>query len=311
MLAFLRSTKCCLCGGRDCRGDAGVVEEGLHGDAEALVVAVDAGPVRGLASPAGAADPGQDGGDDLVAEGEQGGDGAGRLGRDVVAAGPAGLGGEVLAAELAQVVGGLPGGVAAVVGQGADLGGMLGDGESVWRGGQGQRGRQGGADPGPVEVDAGGAGGAEPGGQWQVVEGGAGDEGDVGAVECGGEPAGDAGEAGDDLGEVADAAAAAQFPGVADGGFEAQDVFALGAGLALEQPEADPEPGQAVLGVLDHDLLRGRAGRPVAVRPVLQAEQGPQGGDVQPGPGPVEDPVKQVFHLSAGPDSRLRLYSAW
>src|SRR6266567_6040421 len=115
MLAFLRSTKCSLCGGWDCRRDAEVVEEGLHAGAEALVVAVDAGPVRGLASPAGAADPGQDRGDDLVAEGEQGGDGAGRLGRDVVAVGPAGLGGEAVAAELAQVVGGLPGGVGAVV----------------------------------------------------------------------------------------------------------------------------------------------------------------------------------------------------
>src|SRR5260370_35115592 len=78
----------------------------------------------------------------------------------------------------------------------------------------------------------------------------------------------------DDLGEVVDAAAAAQLPGVVHGGLEAQDVLALGVGLALEQPEADAEPGQAVLGVLDHDLLRGRAGRPVVMRPVVQAEQG-------------------------------------
>ena len=110
---------------------------------------------------------------------------------------------------------------------------------------------------------------------------------------------------GDDLGEVVDAAAAAQLPGVVHGGFEAQDVLALGVGLALEQPEADPEPGQAVLGVLDHDLLRGRAGRPVVMRPVLQAEQGPQGRDVQPGPGPVDNPVKQVFHLSAGAEQQV------
>jgi len=51
---------------------------------------------------------------------------------------------------------------------------------------------------GLVEVDAGGAGGAKPGGQRQVVEEAVGDEGDVGAVECGGEPAGDAGQPGDD-----------------------------------------------------------------------------------------------------------------
>jgi hypothetical protein len=97
MLAFLRSTNCCLCGCCDGR-DAEVVEEGLHAGAEGFVVAVDGSPVGGLASYAGAADPGQDGGDDLVAEGEQGGDGAGGVGRDVVAAGAAGFGGQALAA---------------------------------------------------------------------------------------------------------------------------------------------------------------------------------------------------------------------
>src|SRR5258708_24500048 len=89
MLAFLRSTKCCLCGGW--WSDAEVAEERLHADAEGLVVAVDGGPVRWHASAARAAHAREDGGDDLVAEGEQGGDGAGRLGRGVVAAdaGPA------------------------------------------------------------------------------------------------------------------------------------------------------------------------------------------------------------------------------
>ena len=61
-------------------------------------------------------------------------------GGDVVAAGPAGLGDEALAAELAQVVGGLPGGVAVVAGHRADPGGVLGDGEAARRGGQGERG---------------------------------------------------------------------------------------------------------------------------------------------------------------------------
>src|SRR5260221_5337778 len=87
MLAFLRSTKCCLCGGW--WSDAEVAEERLHADAEGLVVAVDGGPVRWHASAARAAHAREDGGDDLVAEGEQGGDGAGRLGRGVVAAGAA------------------------------------------------------------------------------------------------------------------------------------------------------------------------------------------------------------------------------
>jgi hypothetical protein len=80
------------------------VEEGLHADAEGLVVAVHAGPGGGLASHAGAADPGEDRGDDLVAEGEQGGDGAGGAGRDVVAAGAAGLDGEVLATQFGLLI---------------------------------------------------------------------------------------------------------------------------------------------------------------------------------------------------------------
>ena len=56
----------------------------------------------GLASAARAAHAREDRGDDLVAEGEQGGDSAGRLGRGVVAAGCAWLEGEALAAELAH-----------------------------------------------------------------------------------------------------------------------------------------------------------------------------------------------------------------
>src|SRR5260370_22131842 len=96
MLAFLRSTKCWLCG--CCGGcDAEVAEQGLHAEAEALVVTVDRGPVRGLAAHAGGADSGDDRGDDLVAEDEQRGDGAGGVERDVVAARAAGFDGEVFA----------------------------------------------------------------------------------------------------------------------------------------------------------------------------------------------------------------------
>jgi hypothetical protein len=80
------------------RVDAEVVEESLHLGAESLVVAVDGCPGGGFTSAAGAADACEDRGDDVVAEGEQGGDGAGCLGRGVVAAGAAGLVDEVLAA---------------------------------------------------------------------------------------------------------------------------------------------------------------------------------------------------------------------
>ena len=48
----------------------------MHIDADSFAATVDAGPVRGFASHAGAAHRGEDWGDDLVAEGEQGGDGA-------------------------------------------------------------------------------------------------------------------------------------------------------------------------------------------------------------------------------------------
>jgi hypothetical protein len=76
----------------------------------------------------------------VVAEGEQRGDGAGGLRRDVVAAGPAGFVDEVLAAELAQVVSGLPGGVAFLAGDLPDAGGVLSDGEPARCRGQGERG---------------------------------------------------------------------------------------------------------------------------------------------------------------------------
>ncbi|HUY50305.1 MAG TPA: hypothetical protein VMV92_32130 [Streptosporangiaceae bacterium] len=52
-------------------------EERLHADAQALVVAVDGCPCLGFASDARAADAGQDRCNDVVAEGEQRGDGAG------------------------------------------------------------------------------------------------------------------------------------------------------------------------------------------------------------------------------------------
>jgi len=81
---------------------------------------------------------------------------------------------------------------------------------------------------GLVQVHAADPGSAEPGGQRQLVQGTVGEEADVGAVQGGGEPLGHAGEAGDDLGEVLQAAAAAQFPGVVHGGLQAQDVLALG-----------------------------------------------------------------------------------
>jgi hypothetical protein len=64
-----RSTIRCRCGG--CLGcDAEVVEQGLHFAAEGFVVAVDGGPVLRRAALSWGSDAGDQGADDLVAEGE-------------------------------------------------------------------------------------------------------------------------------------------------------------------------------------------------------------------------------------------------
>src|SRR4051794_37390302 len=82
--------------------DGEVVEEFLHGDAELLVVAVDGGPVRRFAALAWAADTGEDGGDDLVAQGDEADQYAGGVGWDPVAVGASDLVDEVFGAEFAQ-----------------------------------------------------------------------------------------------------------------------------------------------------------------------------------------------------------------
>ena len=108
------------------------MKQGLHVASEGFVVTVDLGPGCWWASSAGRADSSEERRDDLLAEGQQRHHAAGRLGRDLVAAGPAGLDDEALAAELPKVVGGLPGAVTAVVlaGQGLNLVGELRDGEA-------------------------------------------------------------------------------------------------------------------------------------------------------------------------------------
>ena len=124
-------------------------------------------------------------------------------GGDLVAPRAAGLDGEALAAELAQVVGGLADRCRALLPViGADLGGEVRDGEAAGRGGEGGRGGEHGPDPRLVQVDAAGAGGAGPGGQRQLVEDAVGDEPGVDAVQHGAEPFGHAGQPGDDLGEL-------------------------------------------------------------------------------------------------------------
>src|SRR5262249_53264207 len=67
----------------------------------------------------------------------------------------------------------------------------------------------------------------------------------------------------------------------------------------------DPEPAQPVPWLLDHDLLRRRAVLAVTVRPVLQAEDGPDRRDAPPGPGPVQHPVERGLHLRAGGEQQV------
>jgi len=115
------STIYCLCG-----GDSEVGEESAHPDAEGVVVAVDSG--SGFRWPAWrwAAEAGEDRRDDLVAEGGDARNDAGRFRADAVTAGASGLLDEIFAAEFPQIVGGLPDGVV-VLGLPGEIAGFLGE----------------------------------------------------------------------------------------------------------------------------------------------------------------------------------------
>ena len=139
------------------------MEEGLHVDAQGFVVAVDAGPVGGFAAHPGAADAGQDGCDDVVAQCQESGDGAGCWCGDLVAVGSTGFDDEFFTAEFAQVVGGVTNGVVGVPGDRVHPGGHVGDGEAARRGDQGEYCAQRGAGPWFVQVDSADAGGADLG----------------------------------------------------------------------------------------------------------------------------------------------------
>ena len=178
-------------------------------------------------------------------------------GPDEVAAGAAGFAGQVLAAKLAQVVGGVTGGVAGLSGHGADLGGEVGDGEAA--GGDGQR--EGGGEHGPgaglVDIDAADAGAAELGGSGQGIEQAVGDEADIDAVQCRAELLHHLLQAGDDGRELVQGAAAAQVLGVVGDAFEPQDAFAFGIAPQGQVPEVDLELGQVIRRCLDRDLQPG------------------------------------------------------
>ena len=171
----------------------------------------------------------------------------------------------------------------------------LGDGEAAGARGQRERGGQGGPDPGLVQVDAADAGGAEP----------ATGSGSSSSMPSGRNPMSAQSSV------VANRSAMPASRAMISGKFSrlrrqrslwccARWPRSAGRARLWCRPSAVSSPKrtlnqrQAVPRFLDHDCLRGRAGCPVAVRPVLQPEQGPQRRDVQPGPGPVQRPVEQL-----------------
>lgn len=135
----------------------------------------------------------------------------------------------MFAAQLAQVVGALAGGVAVrgLSGHRPDLGGELSDGEPLRGDRQRERRGEGGADPGYVEVDA-----ADPGsrvlrGCGQLVEDPLGQKADVDAVEHAHEPVDHRGQPNGDLAEAVQRPAAAELLCVVHDRLEAQDALAL------------------------------------------------------------------------------------
>jgi pimeloyl-ACP methyl ester carboxylesterase len=105
----------------------------------------------------------------------------------VVAAGPAEFADQAFAAQLAQVISGLTGGVVLLSGHGADLGGQVGDGEPGRCRGQGQNRLKGSTDPRLVQVNAADADLAELGGTGQLIDCAVWDEGGVDAIQRGAE----------------------------------------------------------------------------------------------------------------------------
>ena len=246
-------------------------------------------------------DAGQDRGDDVVPEGEQGRYGPGSRAGQIVAAGARGFGDELLAAEFAQIVGGLAGVVGGVVlpGHGVDFGGHIGHGEPVGRCGEGEHGRQGGADPGLVHIDAADPAGAQLRGQRQLIQRAVGEEADIDAVQRGAEPLAHAGQPGDDLGKALQCPAAAQLAGVVGDRFEPEDARAFGVALECQQPEMDFEHRQVPRRCLEHDPDPGRGLCAVLAGTAAGPEQGPQGPDIQAGPGPVQHGVEHPVHVTA------------
>ncbi len=119
------------------------------------------------------------------------------------------------------------------------------------------------------------------------------------AVQRGAEPLAHTGQPGDDLGEAVQCPAAAQLAGVVGDRFEPQDARAFGVALECQQPEVDFEHCQVPRRCLEHDPDPGRGGCAVLAGTAAGPEQGPQGRDVQPGPGPVQHGVEHPVHVTA------------
>lgn len=133
-------------------------------------------------------DVGQDRGDEVVPEGDQRRYGPGGRAGQIVAACARGFGHELLGAEFAQIVHGLAGVVGGQHGSTRSWRGLwrsTGYGEPAGRRGEGEHGRQRGADPGLVHIDAADPAGAHLCGQRQPIQRAAGEEADIDAGQGG------------------------------------------------------------------------------------------------------------------------------
>ena len=221
---------------------------------EGLGAAVDAGPVCGFVPAGRAAHAGEDPGDDLLAEGEQGREWVWvpALGRRWVVGG---WGGGVMASRGVEPAGAEEGEEhkgerGAKKSKSPEAGKEQGASRERSRAVKGKGGDREGAEVGPAQPEAGGEGEAEEDWdwQWQLTEGAAGEEGDAGAAEGGGEPLGYAGEVGVMIRgkPLRNGLCSVALWCCALVALNREDVFAFGVGLEAGAAETDPERGEAV-----------------------------------------------------------------
>ena len=283
----------------------------MHADAEGLVVAVDGGPMGGWATSAWDADPGEDGADDLLAEHDQGGDGAGGLGWDVVAVPAAGFGDQVVAAEFAQVVCRLADCVVVAAGHGVDFVGEVGDAESLGEAARAVtaakvvRVRCWSRSMPPTRVRP----MVEGWGSWSRIPSGR--KATSRQSNGGAEPIDHAGQASHDVGEAVQDPSQVEGFGVVADRLESQHVLAFAVALERQGPEVDLEDGQAIGRCLDHGRHPGRQVRARGAGSLLVPKRVRSFGTSRRERVRSTTASKTRSIWAPEAKSRLRLYSTW